>query len=182
MKSKNVTSAKPRIEGAIFRAPIGTALPADAISELDPAFKELGFIGEDGLTNDNSADSDSVKAWGGATVLTIQKEKKDEFKLQLLEVLNTDVLSTVYGSGNVKGTLKDGITISANAKELESGAYVFDMILKGNIAKRIVVPEGKISEIGEVTYQDGDAVQYEITLTALPDSNGNTHYEYIKQK
>ena len=39
--TKNVTTGKPKKGGAIFRAPLGTTLPVDAKSALDPAFKRL---------------------------------------------------------------------------------------------------------------------------------------------
>ena len=35
---ENVTVAKPKIGGSMYVADIGTALPADATSELDEAF------------------------------------------------------------------------------------------------------------------------------------------------
>ena len=169
--AKNVTTSKPKIGGAVYRAPLDTTLPTDATTALNEAFVCLGYISEDGLTNANSPDGDKIKAWGGDTVHTYQKEKSDTFQL----------LKTVYGDDNVTGTLKDGLTVKANSSAAEDKAWVVELILNG-VLKRVVVPKAKITEMDDIVYADEEALGYDITITATPDTDGNTHYEYIKEK
>ena len=174
-----VSVGKPKTGGAIHWAPLGTSLPTSATEALNAAFAELGYVSEDGLTNNNSPESDTVKAWGGDTVLNLQTDRPDTFAFTMLESLNTDVLKTVYGASNVIVDGSGNITVKATAGEMPSGAWVFDMILKGGRAKRIVIPNGTISELGEIVYKDDEAIGYNVTVTDVPDTNGVYHYEYI---
>lgn len=173
-----VSAGKPDASGAIWTAAVGTALPTNTTAAL-AGFTCLGYCSEDGVTNEMSIDSEEIKAWGGDTVLTIQTSKDDKFSFTLLQSDDVDVLSFVHGSGNVSGALATGVTVNVNSKDVEEQSLVIDMILRDNTAKRIVIPDCKISEIGEIKYSDSEATGFEITVTCMPDSAGNTHYEYL---
>lgn len=180
MGASNVSAAKPKVGGAVYRASSSSAvLPTDTSTALT-GFDSLGYISDAGLTNSNSPASTNIKAWGGDNVLTTQTDKPDTFKFKLIEAVDKNVLKTVYGADNVTGDLSSGITVNANTAQLDEAAYVIDMILRGGIAKRICIPKGQIQSIGDVVYSDGEAIGYEITILAIPDASGNTHYEYIK--
>lgn len=178
--SNKVSAAKPKIGGAVSVAPSGTALPTDARTALAAAFTPLGYISDDGLTNSNNIETDSIKAWGGDEVLTIYNGREDSFQYMLLEALDLNVLKQVYGAENVTGTLEDGIAINVKSNyEFPEQVLVIDMTLKDGNLKRIVIPAGRVAEVGDITYSDNDAIGYETTIKALPDASGNTHYEYI---
>lgn len=178
MNTNNVTASKPKITGSIHRAPKGTTLPTDAVSALNEAFKSLGYVSEDGVTNANSPTTEQTKAWGGDVVLDSQTAKPDTFKWTLIEAMNPEVLKSVYGDKNVSGNLEEGITIKANREEQEEHAWIVDMILKGAV-KRIVIPQGKVVEVDEIVYSS-KAIGYGTKISASPDTSGQTHYEYIK--
>ena len=166
---KYVTNAKPKVGGAIYSAPTGTALPTDATSALNAAFKCLGYVSDDGIQNSDERKTDDIKAWGGDIINSVQKEKTDTFKYTLAEVLNVDVLKEVYGDANVTGTLDTGVVVKSNSTELKEHVIVIELVLRDNVLKRIVIPQGKVTEIGEIKYVDGDDVGYETTVTCFPD-------------
>lgn len=179
MKKVYVTASKPKKGGAAFRAPLGTKLPTSASEALNEAFKSLGYFSEDGLSNANSPETEQVKAWGGDPVVNYQTAKPDTFKFNMIEALNVEVLKAVYGNRNVEGDLTSGIHIRANSDEQEECSWVFDMVLKGGVAKRIVVPCASVTSVDEIVYKDNGVVGYNTTISAVPDEGGDTHHEYI---
>lgn len=176
----NVTTGKPRKAGSVYYAPLGTALPTDASTALAATYVALGYVSDDGVTNSNAPSSDTVNAWGGDPVLYTQGAKEDTWQYNLIEAMNPDVLKAVYNAGNVTGDLETGITVKATNDESTDYVWVIDMIMKGGVLKRIVIPDGKITDMDDITYNDSDPVGYNVTTSALPDSTGVTHYEYIK--
>lgn len=180
---KYVSAGKPKVGGAVFRAPVGTTLPTDATSDLDNAFECMGYISSDGVTFTEGRESEDVKAWGGDSVLNIQGEKTDQVKMKLIEVLNKAVLEAVHGEDNVSGNLENGMTVRINSKELDYGSWVFESILTDNVVERTVIAKAKITDVQDVVYNDSDALGYDVTATAYPneDWDGDTRKKYIKK-
>lgn len=183
--SNNVSTAKPKVGGALWVAPLGTTLPVDATAALSNAFKSLGHISEDGLTNGNEKSVGEIKAWGGEVVDTFQESKNVTFTYKLIEGLSVEVLKEIYGDGNVE-TQSDGtIKISDTYDDSVAKVYVFDMVVKGGRAKRVIVPNGKLDSVGDVNYKDNEAIGYDCTLKALSYVDGNktvSKIEYIEKE
>lgn len=184
-QSKYVSTGKPKVGGAVFKAPAGTTLPTDAKSTLGSGFVAMGYISEDGVSNTLGWDSEVIKDWGGSPVITYEDNKNDEFKMTFLESLNPAVLKAVHGDGNVTGTDAEttgGLTVTVTGDEHEAAVWVIDMILKGNILKRVVIPAGTISALEEVVYKKNEPIGYGVTITATLDSSENFHYEYFEKQ
>lgn len=177
----NVTTGKPNISGAIYTAPIGTTLPTDATTALDlTKFVCLGYVSEDGLSNNNELSVEAIKAWGGNIVYRSLTEMNDEFSLSLIETENIDVLKTVYGENHVTVDGSGNASVDVVGEDPIERVWVFELALRGNKAKRIVIPDGAITSRDEITYNDSDAVAYGITISAYPDANSSTHKEYLE--
>ena len=181
--AKLTSVGKPKIGGAIYRAPLGTTLPTDAKTALPAEYKNCGYVSSDGLTNSKTRETTELNAWGGDKVRDAQTSKTDTFGLTFIEIRNIDVLKAVHGDDNV--TESNGLTtIRENAKELDRAVWVVDMILNEGFLKRVVIPEGKITEVGDVTYKDDELIGYESTISAYPYSayENDTHREFIEEE
>lgn len=170
---KNVAAGKPKIGGAIFAAPVGTTLPADASTALGQDFACLGYVDEDGLKNALDRSSEEIKAWGGDTVMVLNEETSDGFRFVLIECLNPEVLKLVYGTDNVTVTAAGDNTPEKIAIDVvdqpvaDEHVIVIDTLLRDAI-KRIILPRAAVSEVGEVAYEDSDVVGYDTTLKCMP--------------
>lgn len=180
---KKTSVGKPKIGGGVFRAPLGTTLPTDATTALSATFKNLGYVSDDGVVNAKTRENTEVNAWGGDKVRDLQTSKADTFKMRFIEARNVDVLKAVHGDDNVTET-NGKITIRENSKELDRAVWVIDEIMNDGYLKRTVIPDGKITEVGDITYKDNELIGYEVTISAYPHAedgySGDTHREFIE--
>jgi hypothetical protein len=173
----NVRVGLPKVTGGIYSGPTTATLPTDAATPVDLSLSPRGYVGDAGLTQSIGTDTSSITAWGGDEVRVVRTSHSLSYTFPFLET-TVGVLREVFGEANVDD---DGSLITAriNAADLPARAFVFDMADDG-VDIRIVVPNGKITAIGDVSYNGSDPVSYEVTVTAFPDDAGNKAYHYIE--
>lgn len=182
--SRKVAAGKPRPNGAIFQAPLGTALATDTSTPLDPAFLNLGYVHADGLERAIAKAFEVIRAWGGDTVKTTQTEVGVTFTFTLIESSNGDVAKAMFGADNVTvtpatastGTL---IAVKFTGEPLGEDSWTFDL-KDGDTLRRIVVPRAaNTTEDFTQTFSDAELIGYPVTLTAYKDEAGGFFYDYV---
>lgn len=180
MNANNVTTGKRRTAGGIYRAPVGTALPTDASTALASAFKNVGYISEAGFTNSISKTTSEHKEWNGEVVDSDLTEQKEEFKFTMISVLNPDARKAVYGDDNVTVDASGAIETTVKAGLYGKGVWVIDEALKGGRLARTVIPDGKITTLGDISHNGDEVVGFEVTLLAAYNATiEGTSKQYI---
>lgn len=167
------------VTGGIHSAPLGTALPTDAVMELNEAFKLGGLISEDGLTEAPTRSTDDTNSWGGHLARVLQSEYGISVTFTIIE-RTEESLKDVYGDDNVTTTTATGGTnraIQKKADQLPVKSRVATM-KDGDVKIRLVYPKSQIVEVGESQYHHGGLISYPVTVKCYPDDNGVYGYEY----
>ena len=173
------TAANVRVAvtGTINYGPAGTALPEDATSPLDPAFAEIGYADDSGVVQTIDEDRTDIVAWQNADkVRKIRTSHDLMYAFTMLET-NETTLEVYYGDGAFTGTVEDGV-VEIRGDAQTRGEWVIHVI-DGDALIRIVIPDGEVSERGEVSFVNGDAVKYPVTVTCYPNEDGIKAFLYL---
>lgn len=176
--STMVSLGKFKVGGYAYWAPSGTALPNDSSTPLAAAFKLLGYLSEDGLTNTTDTDTTEIKDANGTTVMKVITSYAESYQFALLEVLRVEAAKMRYNSDAVTGTDKS-MTIKHQMPSDEDFVLVFEIAMSGDVKDRLVIGNGTRAEFGDRQVHAGDAQVYDVTVSANDMGNGVTAIEYI---
>lgn len=183
--SANVAAFAPPVAGGVSYLPPGTALPTDATTALPAGALALGYIDENGVAYSGDAPSiTDVVAWGGDVIASLETTKKVvRYTIKFLEIFNKDVLSTIFGASNVTVTAAAGanpttIAITDKNETPPNGIFVIEGLHLGKKA-RIVLGNAKPATTSEDPFTHSALTGFELQLTGLLDSAGNSRYIYF---
>lgn len=175
----NVSAAKGVAGGYVFRAAAGTALPTDYSTALAEAYKNIGFVGEDGITFTPTFDVTEHKDMNGDVIDKSLDGADLEIAMTLVEV-KAATLKAQYGEDNV--TDAGGVLTVMDRLQLgEHCVLVFDLLLKNGRKMRRVCPDCEPTELGEETVGAGDLFARESKWAAYKDDEtGCAKIDYIE--
>ena len=181
--SRLVAVGKPKIGGAIFRAPLDTVLPTDETTALDAAFIGQGYVSSEGLARAIAKAYEQIQAWGGDEVHRPRTSHSVTMTFTLIESHNAEVAKTIWGEDAVTvtpATAEHGtrISVAYTGEDLPDSAWAFDLA-DGDKVRRIVVPHGQmVTESFEQTFGDSELIAYPVTITLRKDDDEVYFYEY----
>lgn len=159
--------------GYALYAPTGTSLPTNATSAPAAGFLagDVGYLSDAGITMSIGRETTDITAWQNADVVrTIMTGHTVTFQFEMLET-NSDSLELAFGNFASNTVEVDGTT-------MPNKAFILHVDDAGNDI-RIVIPNGQVTENGDVTFANNDAVKWPVTITAFPDGNQNKAYIYF---
>lgn len=164
--------------GIVYIAPKGTAVPQAFTkpSALDPAFKSLGDIGEDGFTESTDSDSDDYKNINGNTVLSVSKGKTRKFEFHFIEAERVELMKFVYGNAMTGTDGKLSKVDLQNAENPECVMVIYEMLSSGTL-RMTVLDRAKPTDFGDLEHSKGNLMDYDVTVTAL-DNGGKSGTMY----
>lgn len=152
------------VTGGVWFAPLGTALPVDATTALAVAFKEVGFLGEAGIADDQAESITKIKAFQNAAIVrVVQTEHSATIKFTMIES-NPNSLLLAYGNftaGHVEiaGAIRPHVVLVTE-------------VIDGAKTTRTVAGDAQVTELGTVTAANGAVVGYDVTLECFPGPDG----------
>lgn len=163
------------VTGVIYNAATGTTLPTNATTAPAAGFLagEIGYVSDAGITQSIGADTTDITAWqNGDVVRTVQTSHTVTFQFEMLET-NSKTLATYFGNFSSS-------SVQVRGDQMGRSAWVIHVEDSGNDI-RIVIPDGQITERGDIVYASAEAVRYPITITAYPVSDVKAYIYYASE-
>lgn len=164
----NAANVRVAVSGEVYVGATSATAPTGTGSATT-GFTGLGYVSEDGVTETRERSSDTIKAWQNAdTVRTVVTDAGLTYSLTLIET-NEATVELFYGAAVTQAAAEgDLVVVPANTGGRKS--FLIDVI-DGAELRRIYIPQGEVTEVGDVVYASGEPIGYEMTITAYADTD-----------
>ena len=167
------------VTGAVFVAPTSVALPTDAITALNSAYKMLSFTGDGGVTIVESATKKEVRVWEAmALARAIMSGRVEQVKFKPVNA-NARVAKIMWGDDAVTVNDSTGaLSIGHHGNPVPPVHMVIESVPWAGAVQRLCF-KPQVTDRGEMTLNGQDAEGRELTFDCLALSDGMTMHEFI---
>ncbi|MFE1361312.1 phage tail tube protein [Streptomyces harbinensis] len=158
------------ITGELFSAPRDTAAPTDASTALPAAWIGHGYVSQDGVTESWDDSVDNIVAWQSATVVRAARTESVA-TLSCTLIQNRGSNLELYHPGSRMAASGSEWMLEVTPANADPRSFTLNVI-DGDKLMRIYVGNGEVTERGDITYQNGEPIGYEVTITCYPDADG----------
>lgn len=172
LDSDNVRVA---VTGAVYVAPTGSTAPTDSSTALDAAFIDLGYVSADGIAETIDRTTNQIRSWqNGSLVREVTSEGTYMVELTFIET-KLEVLELYYGATITDGAVSIDPTTTGGRK-----SFVIDVV-DGDVIERTYIPAGEVTSVGERTLASGEAIGYQVSITAYADTDSTTFKKFFSE-
>lgn len=164
------------ITGELFSAPRETPAPTNASDPLPSGWIGHGYISDDGVTESWDDSVDNVVAWQGAAVVRAARtESSATLSCRLIQ--NRGANLELFHPGSRMASNGEEWMLEVKPANSDPRAFALNVV-DGDKLMRIYIGNGEVTERGDVQYQNGEPIGYEVTITCYPDDDGNLMVKY----
>lgn len=172
----DASKARVAVTGAVYwdKTGAGTA-PSDTSTTPAAAYKDLGYVSEDGVTfaMPDAGDVTPLKAWqNNATIRTIRGGIDDnpQISLTLVET-KLEVIEAVFGT-TVTQAVAHGTYEIDTTDVRPYGRLILDVV-DGAELIRYYAPKAIVSSVGETSLTSQDVIGYDVTFDLERDTTAS---------
>lgn len=159
-----------KASGYFYHATKGTALPESPLAELTEAWKEVGYVAEDGITWATGRSSEPLKDWANKIRRQLQSEPTGTVAVPIIST-TAEVLKTIFGASNVvesAASTTHGKLVSVEVAEgVVSDEEAFLFIMKdGDDAMMLGTTSGFITALEDIVFAPGSPITWNATVSA----------------
>ncbi|MEU2724077.1 hypothetical protein [Streptomyces smyrnaeus] len=168
----NADNVRVGLNGNVYVAPKGTAAPTDLTTAWGAAWKDLGYLNDDGVEMEYSTDVEDIMAWQSLSPVRRVLTSVDMTLAFTAIELRADAMTLYFPDSTITevtaGTVyKLDIPSAPGSAEM---AFGFEWV-DDTIINRVIIPRGEVTDRESVNFQRGEPVGLGMTVSAYASSS-----------
>lgn len=166
--------------GQVYKAPVGTALPATSSASLNSAFEGLGYITTDGVAFSVEPEISEIEAWQERDPIRRNLMKQAKQFTFVLQQWNEENLPFAFGGGEIVdlGGGEYRYDFIENDASLDEYAIVVDLD-DGSVNHRFAFHRGNVTDTVESNFTRDAEAGLPITFKILAPETGGAPGHYF---